>query len=305
MNRKQLEYFMETYRCRNIQTAANHLYISHQGLSRVIRSLEEELGATLFTRSNRGLEPTDYATALLPHVQTLLDTYSRIDGLYMQERRQKTHVTVYSLDHLMNWLGAEFLLGFHEAWPDVTLSVVDTTDDRALDVLHSGRADFAIVNGPVDSAQFSSEALFFSRYSFRIHRDNPLAEKPRLTAKDLDGQVVVGKGREYNCFRRYTDQLILTHGIQLDIPIEISDEELLMELVEHNAAIAGTYEFSAMKHCGPNSVIRYLDEPDNGQMIYLVERNHTTPTRGGSCFKSFLLDWVRRDVPGSEERGQE
>ena len=258
MNRKQLEYFMETYRCRNIQTAANHLYISHQGLSRVIRSLEEELGATLFTRSNRGLEPTDYATALLPHVQTLLDTYSRIDGLYMQERRQKTHVTVYSLDHLMNWLGAEFLLGFHEAWPDVTLSVVDTTDDRALDVLHSGRADFAIVNGPVDSAQFSSEALFFSRYSFRIHRDNPLAEKPRLTAKDLDGQVVVGKGR-----------------------------------------------FSAMKHCGPNSVIRYLDEPDNGQMIYLVERNHTTPTRGGSCFKSFLLDWVRRDVPGSEERGQE
>ena len=97
---------METYRCRNIQTAANHLYISHQGLSRVIRSLEEELGATLFTRSNRGLEPTDYATALLPHVQTLLDTYSRIDGLYMQERRQKTHVTVYSLDHLMNWLSS-------------------------------------------------------------------------------------------------------------------------------------------------------------------------------------------------------
>ena len=39
-------------------------------------------------------------------------------------------------------------------------------------------------------------------------------------------------------------------------------------------------------------------------MIYLVERNHTTPTRGGNCFKSFLLDWVRRTVPGSTEGHQ-
>lgn len=41
MNRKQLEYFIEVYRCRNIQMAANHLYITHQGLSRVIRFLDD------------------------------------------------------------------------------------------------------------------------------------------------------------------------------------------------------------------------------------------------------------------------
>ena len=65
MNKKQLEYFMETYHYRNIQAAADNLYISHQGLSRVIRSLEDELGQALFVRSNRGLEPTDFATTLL------------------------------------------------------------------------------------------------------------------------------------------------------------------------------------------------------------------------------------------------
>ena len=111
MNRKQLEYFIEAYRCRNIQMAANHLYITHQGLSRVIRSLEEELGETLFLRSNRGLEPTDYATALT--------------------------------------------------------------------------------------------------------------------------------------------------------------------------------------RCGPNSVIRFLDDPNNGQMMYLVERYSTPPTRAGRCFKTYLLDWIQ------------
>ena len=255
LNRKQLEYFIEAYRCRNIQVAANHLYISHQGLSRVIRSLEDELGETLFVRSNRGLEPTDYATALVPHVQILLDTYTRIDGLQTLAGQQKAVITVYTLDHMMSYLGTEFLLGFYERYPDITLSTVDTSDNRALDVLLGGKADFAIVNGPIDHTRFQSEALFFSRYCFRIHRDNP--------------------------------------ALRLDIPLELSDEELLMDLVEHNVAIAGTYEFSALNHCGPNTVIRYLDAPVSGQMIYLVERLNALPTRAGRCFKSYLLDWVK------------
>ena len=293
LNRKQLEYFIEAYRCRNIQVAANHLYISHQGLSRVIRSLEDALGETLFVRSNRGLEPTDYATALVPHVQILLDTYTRIDGLQTLAGQQKAVITVYTLDHMMSYPGTEFLLGFYERDPDITLSTVDTSDNRALDVLLGGKADFAIVNGPIDHTRFQSEALFFSRYCFRIHRDNPLASKALLSPSDLDGQQIIGKGREYNCFRRNVDEIINTYALRLDIPLELSDEELLMDLVEHNVAIAGTYEFSALNHCGPNTVIRYLDAPVSGQMIYLVERLNALPTRAGRCFKSYLLDWVK------------
>ena len=120
MNKKQLEYFVETYRCRNIQAAADNLYISHQGLSRVIRSLEDELGQALFVRSNRGLEPTDFATTLLPHVQTLLDTYARIEGVQTLAGQRKSVVTVYALDHVLGSLGADFVLRFHEEHPDIT-----------------------------------------------------------------------------------------------------------------------------------------------------------------------------------------
>ena len=220
-------------------------------------------------------------------------TYARIDGLQTLAGQQKAVVTVYSLDHFIGFLGASFLTGFHASFPDITLSVVDTSDDRALDMLRGGKADFAIVNGPIDHTRFMATELLFSRYCFRINLDNPLSRKPHLTVKDLNGQTVVGKGREYNCFRNYIDQMILKHGIHIDIPIETSDEELLMELVENNVAIAGTYEFSALTHCGPNSVIRFLDDPNNGQMMYLVERYSTPPTRAGRCFKTYLLDWIQ------------
>lgn len=261
MNKKQLEYFMETYHYRNIQVAADNLYISHQGLSRVIRSLEDELGQALFVRSNRGLEPTDFATTLLPHIQSLLDTYARIEGVQTLAGQEKSVVTVYALDHVLGYLGAEFILRFHEEHPDITLSVVDTTDELALNSLSSCHADFAIVNGPIDNTRFNCEELFYSRYCYRIHKDNPLAKKEHLTVEDFDGQRLIGKGREYNCFRKNIDKLVLAEGVNINIPIETSDEELTKELVERKLAIAVTYAFSALNHCGPNTVIRYLDDP--------------------------------------------
>lgn len=293
MNKKQLEYFMETYHYRNIQVAADNLYISHQGLSRVIRSLEDELGQALFVRSNRGLEPTDFATTLLPHIQSLLDTYARIEGVQTLAGQEKSVVTVYALDHVLGYLGAEFILRFHEEHPDITLSVVDTTDELALNSLSSCHADFAIVNGPIDNTRFNCEELFYSRYCYRIHKDKPLAKKERLTVEDFDGQRLIGKGREYNCFRKNIDKLVLAEGVNINIPIETSDEELTKELVERKLAIAVTYAFSALNHCGPNTVIRYLDDPGYGQTIYLVERCNTLPTKAGRTFKNFLLNWMR------------
>ena len=61
MNQKQLQYFVTVYQTKNIQTATDRLFVSRQGVSKVIRLLEEELGQKLFIRSVRGVIPTDYA----------------------------------------------------------------------------------------------------------------------------------------------------------------------------------------------------------------------------------------------------
>ena len=156
MNQKQLSCFLEVYRCRNVQAAADKLYLTHQGLSRIIRTLEEELGHPLFVRSNRGVEPTDFATTLVPHVQRLLDDYATIQGLDSLTSQKKAVVTVYALDHLLGYLGADFVTAFHAEHPDITLSVLDTTDVTALESLSDGRSDFALVNGPIDNTRFSA-----------------------------------------------------------------------------------------------------------------------------------------------------
>ena len=100
MNQKQLQYFVTVYQTKNIQTAADRLFVSRQGVSKVIRLLEEELGQKLFIRSVRGVIPTDYATILLPHARQLLEEYDAIRGLHTLAAQAKSEVTIYSLDHV-------------------------------------------------------------------------------------------------------------------------------------------------------------------------------------------------------------
>ncbi len=54
----QIECFLEAARTLNFTEAANHLYISQQGLSRQIASLEKELELRLFDRTTRDVRLT-------------------------------------------------------------------------------------------------------------------------------------------------------------------------------------------------------------------------------------------------------
>ena len=58
MDTKDLRCFRLVYEERSINQAARHLFITPQGLSRIISRLEEELHTLLFERTSSGMIPT-------------------------------------------------------------------------------------------------------------------------------------------------------------------------------------------------------------------------------------------------------
>ena len=112
MQPKQLQYFITTYATKNIQRTAEKLFVSRQGISKTIRELEQELGADLFLRSSKGLEPTDFAEALFPHAKKLLDEYNYITGLNTLAKQKENVITIYALDNIVKYLTAEFFFAF-------------------------------------------------------------------------------------------------------------------------------------------------------------------------------------------------
>ena len=58
MELRQIEFFLQLYKDRNITVASQNLYISQQGMSKSIANLEKEVGFPLFKRSLSGVKPT-------------------------------------------------------------------------------------------------------------------------------------------------------------------------------------------------------------------------------------------------------
>ncbi|HIX66417.1 MAG TPA: LysR family transcriptional regulator [Candidatus Anaerotruncus excrementipullorum] len=72
MELKQLEFFMTACDCGSLGKAAEQLYTTQPNVSKVISSLERELGKPLFERTSRGLKLTDYGKSIHQYADNIL-----------------------------------------------------------------------------------------------------------------------------------------------------------------------------------------------------------------------------------------
>ena len=81
MELRQLEYFMITCEKGSFNQAAECLYTTQPNVSKVISSLEKELGRPLFERSSRGIHITPYGETVREYAQNILHNISLINSL--------------------------------------------------------------------------------------------------------------------------------------------------------------------------------------------------------------------------------
>ena len=76
MELRQIEFFLQLYKDRNITVASQNLYISQQGMSKSIANFEKEVGFPLFKRSVSGVKPTAEAGELYSYFRTVMKSYA-------------------------------------------------------------------------------------------------------------------------------------------------------------------------------------------------------------------------------------
>jgi DNA-binding transcriptional LysR family regulator len=73
MNIQQMKYVVAVANNGSFREAAKKLYITQPSLSNGIRELEEEIGVTLFTRTNKGALITEEGRIFLEHAEKILN----------------------------------------------------------------------------------------------------------------------------------------------------------------------------------------------------------------------------------------
>ena len=85
MTLQQMKYVVEIADRGSMNEAARALFISQPSLSGAIRELENEIGITLFTRSNRGIQITAGGMEFLGYARQTLEQYRLMEERYIEK----------------------------------------------------------------------------------------------------------------------------------------------------------------------------------------------------------------------------
>lgn len=130
----------------SLTRAALFLDSNQSLLSRQVNALERACGSRLFTRTGRGVEPSEVGQRLLPQVRALLDRAMQLEGDIRGEAREPTGlVTLGSLPSISHPLVGRLFTDIRERHPAVQLKVLEGSSGQVEEWLVDARVDLAIL----------------------------------------------------------------------------------------------------------------------------------------------------------------
>jgi DNA-binding transcriptional LysR family regulator len=134
--------FLAVLRHGSLSVAARDIGLTQPTAGRHIAALESQLGTSLFTRSPRGLLPTEAALALTPHAEAMAAAAAALHRASSAEGSAERGAVRVTTGHLMGVdVLPPLLADFARRYPQIELELA--LSDRNLDLLHR-EADIAV-----------------------------------------------------------------------------------------------------------------------------------------------------------------
>jgi DNA-binding transcriptional LysR family regulator len=182
---RQLRYFVAVAEERNLTRAAGRLHIAQQSLSQQIRTLEAQLGVTLFERSTRGVELTAVGAVLLREARPVLAQAERaVEAVRRAARGEQGELRVGFLSTVANYFMPPVVRAFRERHPAVTLHTEDVPIAALVAGLRDGTLDAGLSRPPLVD-DLATEVVLREPVAAVLPEGHPLADRAELTLADL------------------------------------------------------------------------------------------------------------------------
>ncbi|MFJ9030503.1 LysR family transcriptional regulator [Streptomyces sp. NPDC102274] len=184
MELRTLRYFVAVAEELHFGRAASRLHMSQPPLSRAIKQLETEVGATLFDRSSTGVTLTPPGAVLLDEARALLDQAHRV-RVRVAAAAGAAAITVGILGDSTDPGATRLADAYRRRHPGVEVRVRETDLTDPTCGLHAGLVDVALTRGPFDETGLTVHALRADPVGALLRADDPLARRDSLKIADL------------------------------------------------------------------------------------------------------------------------
>lgn len=271
MELKQLQYFMAICEELHFTRAAEKMGVSAPNISQQIRRLEEELGVLLFDRVGKTIVLTDagailreHGAAVFRHLQQAGDAIA--DLKQMQGGSLSIGVLPGDADLMFNAM----LLNFHQTYPTISLSLLETTKvteqvlDRSIDV--------GVTIGPVIDERLTTIPLFHEEFSLAVSMNDPLATENFIPLNRLQGLKMVMFPGDHQC-RKLIDRFCMDNGFTLQSHLVTATLSSLLQMVQSGVGACVLPRLLLENLHNPDIKVVHLRNPTPSQDICLIYRS--------------------------------
>ncbi len=230
---RRLRYFVAVAEELHFRRAAERLGIAQPALSRAIRSMEEEMGAALFARTNR-------AVKLAPAGQILLERAYEILSLVERAGRdvRNAHdgrvgmLRIGYTDFAIAGPLPELLKEFQASQPQITLRPQHGVTLTQLRRIAEGKLDIGFVTGPVRVPGYAQRPVHAEKLICVCPDSHPFARRDSIRLADLaEENFVHGGAQDWQYFYDYLNPLCRRAGFMPRITQEAFNTAGILGLV--------------------------------------------------------------------------
>ena len=220
MTLQQLKYIICVAEEGKINLAAKKLYISQPSLTQSVRELEEDLGITIFTRTNRGVSLTPEGEEFLSYARQVADQVELLEEKYKGGKKRLRTFCV-SCQHYSFAVDA-FITLIKETGADEydfrlretrTFEIIEDVASlkSQVGVLYMNDFNSAVLNKVLKENHLKFTRLITALPHVFISAAHPLADKERVTLEDLEPYpCLTFEQGEHNSFY-FSEEIQPTH----------------------------------------------------------------------------------------------
>ena len=237
----QLQQLVALQEYGTFSRAAQVMYISQPSLSVSIRELEEELGAELVIRGNRGVLFTPMGEAVLDYAHRILQD---VDGIYQmcKDKKLSGELKIASTPHYCTSILLEVKLRMERAHPELRIHLEENDSTAILNQVENGTLDAGLIQvcdlgenileNALDAASIQFLVLFEEKMSVAVSDGHPLASRASVAAEEL---LDYPYGLYKNALNRWVGAMLERHG-RMNQVFHVKDiDPLRMLLMRENA----------------------------------------------------------------------
>jgi DNA-binding transcriptional LysR family regulator len=152
MDIRSLRYFIETARLSSFTQAAETLHVTQSTISKMVRQLEDEVGAPLLVRDGRKLTLTDTGAVVYARGGEMLATLRQLQLEVRDTQARRRGTLAIGIPPMINLLFTPVLKAFRERHPGIALALSEDTGQGIERRVAAGELEIGMTVLPAEPA---------------------------------------------------------------------------------------------------------------------------------------------------------